>query len=208
MKHMPAIRMKFSEFVDALLVRLYELDRDALDAGFFNLDEVARQFIDAVPRGWVFDAAKVFENRGFARCLFTYGGVSAELTGEGRLYVEEGRGTTKQIQQHPDNYFITVAGNNNQVVAGAGNTASQSATAIAQRAPTFSLIDDIDNALERDASIDALQRAEAKTYVKVIRLQIEKTQPDMTVISAVLDPLSRIPSIAGKIANLAQLLNG
>jgi hypothetical protein len=37
---------------------------------------------------------------------------------------------------------------------------------------------------------------------------MEKDEPDLSVIAAVLDPLSKIPSIATRVANLANLLNG
>ena len=157
----------------------------------------------------MFDAAKVLENRSLARCLYTFGGASAELTGEGRLYVEEDRGATQEIRSHPGQYFnITITGNNNQVVSGTQNQANQAPDLRAQRAPTFELLHDIEQTLQKDPSLQGPQRLEATTYVNLIKLQIEKQQPDLAVIAAVLDPLGRIPSIASKVANLASLLNG
>jgi hypothetical protein len=205
---MPATRLKFSEFVDALLVRLYELDRAALEPGFFNLDQVAKQLAEAVPTGWVFDAAKVLENRGFANCLYTFGGVSAELTGEGRLYVEEGRGITKEIQGHPEAYFhVSVVGNGNQIATGNANQVKRSDNVAIERAPTFALLDQIESSLAADESIGSAKEIEASTYLKLIRIQLEKPQPDLSLIAAVLDPLTQIPSIAARVANLAKLLN-
>lgn len=205
---MPATRLKFGEFLDALLVRLYELDSDE-GPRFFNLDQIVGQMAAPPPRGWIFDAAKVLESRGLARCLYTFGGADAELTGEGRLYVEEDRGTTPEIRSHRENYFnISITGNNNQVVSGNQGPVRQALTIEQQRAPTFDLLREIENTLQQDQSLKGPQRLEAPTYIHLIRIQVEKEQPDLAVIAAVLDPLSKIPSIATKIANLASLLNG
>ena len=93
---MPATALRFSQFVDLLMVRLYELDLQEGDR-FFDLNAIARQIRESVPSGWVFDAAKVLQTRGLAECIFTFGGIQAQLTGEGRLYVEEGRGVTRDV---------------------------------------------------------------------------------------------------------------
>jgi hypothetical protein len=95
---------KFSQFIDLLLVRLYELDHQRGDR-FYNLNAIAESIKeDGVPQKWVFDAAKVLDSRGLATCMYSRGGAQAQITGEGRLYIEENRGTTEEIRKHPDNY--------------------------------------------------------------------------------------------------------
>lgn len=93
---MPRPTYKFSEFVDLLLFKLYEADADGGGTGFFNLDQMANDIKGDVPSEWVFDAAKVLETRALADCVFTFGGTLGKIAGEGRLYVEEGRGFTKK----------------------------------------------------------------------------------------------------------------
>jgi hypothetical protein len=199
--------MKFTEFVDRLIVRLYELDRER-PGEFWNLATVAESLKDMVPPAWRFDAGKVLDTRGFADVIFTFGGTDAKITGEGRLYVEEGRGTTKEIQSNPQNYYVTVSGNNNQVVAGTqSGPVTQTLTIEQERAPAFALIDDTIQRLASDTALPGPKRMEALTYANLIKQELGKAEPNRNVIAAVLDPLTKITSIAGSIASLIKLFN-
>ena len=200
-------RMKFTEFVDRLLVRLYELDRE--QAGeFCSLPAVAKSLRDGVPPQWIFDAGKVLETRGLADVLFFFGGTDARITGEGRLYVEEGRGTTKEITSDRQAYYVTVSGDNNQVVTGTqAGAVTQTLTIEQERAPAFKLLDDAIEKLQRDTSLPEPKRAEALSYAHMIKQELTKPEPNRNVIAVVLDPLTKISSIAGQIASLIKLFN-
>lgn len=206
---MPTTSMKFSQFVDALLVRLYELDR-ANGGGYFDLNAVARDLKEEFPPGWVFDAAKVMETRGFANCIFPYGGVRAELTGEGRLYVEEGRGSTREIENEPQRFFhLTVNGDHNQVVVGQKQSGvSQVSTVHQERAPAFAVVDQIERTIESDPALCESRRDEARTLAHLLTIQLEKEEPDRSFLAMLLDGLGRVSSVVGLVANLAKLLNG
>lgn len=205
---MPAPTFKFSEFIDMLLVRLYELDRSDGDT-FYDLHAVARQLKEDVPAGWVFDAAKVMETRAWAQCIFTFGGTHAQLTGEGRLYVEEGRGITRSVVQDQPRYFnINISGGNNQIVGGANEgQVTQTITLEEEREPVFRILAEAANTVRGDATLREENRSEALTAIELIRLQIKKPEPNRNLIVAVLDPLSKIASITSAVANLIKLLN-
>ncbi len=94
---MPRPTYKFTEFVDLLLVALYEADQS--DGGNDqNLGELAMMIKGDVPLDWVFDAAKVLDNRGLADVIFSFGATHAKISGQGRLYVEAEQGFTKEAQ--------------------------------------------------------------------------------------------------------------
>jgi hypothetical protein len=204
---MAATTYRFSEFLDLLLVRLYEADRQTPD-DFADLTALARTIKGDVPVSWVMDAGKVLETRAFADVLFTFGATYAKITGEGRLYVEEGRGTTKKIQEQPATYYVTVSGNNNQLVTGpiAGNI-SQASSLEEQRAPAFKLLKEAKERLRGDPALQGSTNVEANAYLDLVGLELKKPEPNRHIISAVLDPLSKIASIAGTIASLVKLFN-
>jgi hypothetical protein len=199
--------IKFTEFVDQLLVKLYELDAET-PGEFHNLSAIAESLKSDVPADWVFDAGKVLDSRALADVLFTFGGTDAKISGEGRLYVEEGRGTTKDIQTNPQNYYVTVSGSNNQVVAGSTTQAVTHTITIEQeRAPAFALLDQIVQKLNRDSTLPAPQKEESLTYANLIKQELAKPEPNRNLIAAVLDPLSKVASIAGAVASLVRLFN-
>jgi hypothetical protein len=198
--------MKFSEFLDRLLFKLYEFDREHSDE-FANLSELAETIKGDVPPSWIVDAGKVLDARALADVIFTFGGTDAKISGEGRLYVEEGRGTTPQIQQAPQNYYINIPGHSNQVVVGNSGQVLQRNTIEQERAPAFKLLDEIERKLSDDPNTKGANETEAKTYVGLIRQELRKAEPNKNVIAAVLDPLTKIASIAGSVASLIKLFN-
>src|SRR5580692_12546916 len=113
---MPSPSYTFSEFLDRLLLRLYELDRNAENPShFFNLSEIAGELRDRPPEKWVFDAANVLRTMGWATVEINSMAVSAMISGNGRLYVEQGRGKINDIQRNRSNiYNLSVTGDHNQ----------------------------------------------------------------------------------------------
>lgn len=205
---MPATKMQFKEFIDLLLVRLYDLDR-ADASQYFDLNAIAHEIREEIPAEWPFDAAKVLETRGLATCIYAYGGTKAQLTGEGRLYVEEERGTTRKIREAPANYFnVSISGTNNQIAAGHHHQGTtQTLTLEQEREPAFRLVDEAMKDLQNDQTVNSATREEGKTYLELLRLQLKKQEPDRSLVAAVLEPLSKISSIAGNIATLIRLFN-
>ena len=203
------MNMTFSEFVDLLLARLYEADQ-ASPGNFIELNLLNEELKEPAPLPWVRDAAKILESRGLARSISAFGGfLAAELTGEGRLFFEEGRTPLlKKYKENRDIYIVNVAGAGNQVaVGGAGSVATQSMTIEKEREPAFRLLTEIENDLERDTNLNGESLAELKADVDAVRQQLKKREPNRPALAALLDPISKIVSVAGKVANLINLIN-
>lgn len=200
--------MTFSEFVDAVLYKLYEIDRLKNDGSFVSLGDIGAMIRANVPQMWAFDAAKVLQSRGLIQAVLTSMVVSAQITGEGRLFVEENRGHTKDIKAAPDRFFITFTGDGNQLAfAQTGSTITQTAPG---RGPGLAdrLVESIEKGIEIDSNLTPDQKDDAKSYVAVVRRQLRKEEPDRNILAAVLEPLSRVVTIAGQVANLIRLING
>jgi len=202
--------LKFSVFVDLVLVKLYELDRiNRSSSKIFNLFDLRYELKEQIPQDWFFDAAKVLETRDLAQCTYTRGGVYARITGEGRLFVEEQKGNVRQIEDNRSNYFITVSGSNNQVVAGQQTGATtQTMSNDQSEGPWGQLFETIEKNIAEDASLDDVEKEQARSYVKVVRGEMRKHEPNRNIIAAVLDPLSQIVSIASQVAMLIKAFNG
>jgi len=202
--------LRFSDFVDLLLARLYELEREHGPDKFFSLHALASEFKEPIPPKWVFDAGKVMEARGLASCLFMVGGhVASELTGEGRMHVEERRreksGIIAAFAETPGN-FVVVSGDRNQVVVGSPGARSSS-TIEEERRPAFELIDRIEGDLDEDETLGEQEKKDFLSDVATIRRQLEKREPNRVVLASLLEPLSHVGSIASSVANLITLIN-
>lgn len=202
--------LKFGQFLDLLMARLVERQTEAPAGTLIDLNQVARDLKVEVPDQWVFDAGKVLESRGWAQVLFTFGGgCHARLTGEGRLYVEEERGTgiIHEYHQAPDR-FVSVSGTNNQVIIGSTiGTVSQTVTIEQERAPSFRLLDQIKDVLRRDPILDDSERQDLLSDVQMVEQQLKRREPNRAVLAALLEPLSRVASIGGFVADLIRLFN-
>lgn len=205
----PSRRLTFSEFIDLLLTRLYELEQAEGGGVFYDLNEIADELKAEVPSQWVYDAGRVLETQGLARCLFAMGGYSAGMiTGEGRLFVEQQRGSgiIREYRSAPEN-FVVVSGSGNQVTVGTRGNVHQSVSVETERRPAFDLLDEIQRLIESDVSLSDTEKSDLLADVDVVRGQLKKREPNLPAVAAILDPLSRITSLAGSIANLINLLN-
>jgi len=205
---MSASAHKFSEFVDLILVRLYELDQVDSDS-FVDLSNVQKEIKGLVPSSWILDVAKVLQARSLADCMINSSGVFAHISGEGRLYVENRGGKTGEIEDNRPNYYINVSGSNNQVVAAqtAGST-TQTITHEQGKGPWGQLVNSIEEKVKNDASLAPDDKEQALSYVNVVRGELRKREPNRTIVAAVLEPLSQIISVAGQVANLIKAFNG
>jgi hypothetical protein len=203
-------RLKFTHFVELILARLYEREQSGDSGSFAELNEIARDLKVPIPEDWVFDAGKVLEARGLAEVhYFMGGGCIARLTGEGRMYVEEERGTGV-IKEYHDNpgQFVVVVGERNQVaVAGAGSSTTQTVGVPEERRPAFELLNRIKQAIDRENSLSEREKGELRGDVEAVESQLRKREPNRAAIAALLEPMSQIASIAATVASLIKLLN-
>jgi len=195
---MPYTKLKFSEFIDLLLARLYDLESQGETGRFFDLSAIASELSVDVPQQWVFDAAKVLESRGLAQVLFAMGGRSqATLTGEGRIFVEEeaGSGIIRHYHSHPADFLRP-------------ESERRPATKRSdEREPSITLLREIRNRLAHDAALSEEERRELSGDIDAIEHQLRKRQPNRAALAALLEPVSQVPSLAGYVATLIRLLN-
>jgi hypothetical protein len=179
-------KLNFSEFVDLILATLYGLEKEHGDH-FFDVVEINRRLKEPAAQHWVFDAGKILESRGLARCIFELGGVCrAQLTGEGRLFVEERAkqdGIIKEYRQEPQN-FVIVSGSGNQVVVGAAGNAHQEMTIEKERQPAFTLVEEIQSRLEKDRSISRPDLKDLLDDPETIRRQLKKREANRPALAA------------------------
>lgn len=203
-----ATPIKFSEFLDLLLASLHQLEAHEGAGKYFDLNKLAQMFTEKPPAQWVFDAAKVLESRKLCRCVFTFGAIYAQLTGEGRLYVEEegGSGIIQKFHQQPTQYLLV--GNQNQIVVGApGGTVQTMMDIEQQRRPVFALLDEIEERLGQEASLTEEEKQDLLSDLQALRNQLKKREPNRNVLAALLEPFSQVASISGLVANLIQMIN-
>lgn len=203
--------LSFSQFIDLLLARLYELEQSQGVAGdYVDLNAIARQLTKPVPAQWTFDAGKVLESRGLANCIFALGGVClAQLTGEGRLFVEENRGTgiIPQYKEAPQNFYVTIEGNQNQVAVGHGQQISQEINSEKAREPAFEVLREIITKIKQDQTLGDAERKDYVTDLEMVAQQLRKREPNRSALAALLAPFGQISSVAGLVGNLVRLIN-
>jgi len=205
---MPSSTYKFSEFADLILVRLYDLDRENSDS-FIDLCEVVHDLKGEVPESWTVDAARILQSRRLAQCLINSRGVFAQITGEGRVFVEKGEGFVGEVVRNRSNYYsIHVAGDGNQVVTGQQSGGiTQKIVIHAGKGTWDHLLNSIEQKIHDDGTLGQDEKERAIGYVKVVRGELKKEEPNRTILAAILDPLSQIVSVAGQVASLIRAFN-
>ena len=196
-----AATLTFSRFIDLLLALLYDLEQEHGTEKFFDLSSMAAALKEKVPPRWVFDAGKVLESRGLATCIFALGGrVDAELTGEGRMLVEQkreqGAGIVAEYLERPADYVV---------VGSPGAAAAR--TIREERQPAFDLLDRMEQEIDADSTLGPQEKQDLRTDVDTLRKQLGKREPNRVVLASLLEPLSRVASIASSVANLITLIN-
>lgn len=197
-------KLQFSEFIDLLLARLYELER-LHGGGFVDLNAANHQLKQPAPTQWVFDAGKVLETRDFARCIFAFGGrCLAELTGNGRLFVEQQQkrpGIIRVYFKNPKKFRVSNG------TSREGGLPSDAGNIQEERAPALRLVEQIQNQLQADRALPDPERESRLEDVEMIRRQLLKKDPNRPALAALLEPLSKVPSVAGLVAHLVEMLN-
>src|SRR3954462_8063428 len=102
-----------------MLARIAEADR-AQPGSYPDMVTLAEEIRQDIPIEWIFDARDALEGRGLVSPMKVIGRTApAKLTGEGRLFVEQGgdTGVIDDYRQHPNN-FVVVSGTGHQVAVG------------------------------------------------------------------------------------------
>lgn len=196
---------KFIEYIDLLLRLIYEYD--SKDPGqYFDLNEISKQLGESnIYR--VLEASDVLSSRGLIKAQKYLGGQCiAALTGEGKLYVEEGgkSGIIQQYDAHPENYNISISGNNVSLNIGSGNTAQVfSSNGMSN---VVDILDQIDSKIGSDKTLTEDNINDLKLDVNSLKSQLRKKEPNMNIVASIIQSLSNVASIADLIGKLMSLL--
>lgn len=199
--------LTFTQFVELILARLYEADRQQ-PGHYVDLFMLAEELRQDVPDDWVREARDALQNRDLIHSFKVSGRIAeAKLTGEGRLYVEQGgdTGIIDEYKQHPTN-FVIVTGSRAQVAVGTGGNVTQ--TSVQGKVPdeAWELLDLIENEVRDADGLSHQERQDALTDVKTARAQLERPEPNKQAAIAILDPLAKVSSIGSFVAKLGELL--
>jgi len=203
---MPQEKLTFSQFVTLLLTRIYEYEIDNGPGDYIQLGLLAKDFKQNIPPQWIFDAGKVLESRGLAKCLFALGGiVMASLTGEGRMFIEEAmnkdENVAKEYKNNPGT-FINVTGGNVNIATGNNNI--QSINIETERKELFTILNDIKEYINR---IEDEKKSDYLSDLDSIESQLKKKEPNKSIIADLLEPFGKFIDIAGKVAQFISLIN-
>ncbi|MBM4035123.1 MAG: hypothetical protein FJ291_25550 [Planctomycetes bacterium] len=206
-----ARKLRFSEFVDLLLARLYDLEQEQRDR-YFDFNAINRELTEPVPQQWIFDAGRVLESRGMANCVFAFGGVCrGRLTGEGRLFVEERQnadaGIIREYYASPQDFVLVPGRSDHQAVVGGERVGAPSTTIEQQRAPAFEMLRQIEDLLKQGGTLSEERRKDLLQDIEAVRGQLRKVEPNRAALAAILESMSQVDAIGGFVANLIQVLN-
>jgi len=201
-------QLSFTEFVELMLARIVEADRQEPGA-YVDMIPLADELRQDIPIDWVFDAREALELRGLVDPMKVIGRIApAKLTGEGRLYVEQGgdTGVIDEYRQHPSN-FVIVSGTGHQVAVGVQGDVSQSSGDAGVPEEVWELLDAIEEKLRADTSLDQRAREDALSDVTMARAQLERPEPNKRAALALIDPLAKVAAIGEFVARLGGLLS-
>lgn len=199
--------LRFTEFVELMLARLAEADRER-PGEFVDLVLLAEELRQDFPLKWIFDARDALEDRGLVQSVKVFGRTApAMLTAQGRLHIERGNDSDiiSEYKEHRSN-FVIVSGSGHQVAIGVEGDVRQTAVHVGVPREAFDLLDRIEQEIAADQMLDRDERESAIEDVRSAREQLQRKEPNKRAALALLDPLSKIAAIGGFVAKIVSLL--
>ena len=197
----------FTEFIDFVLVRLYELGTDE-GGRLHDVQSIAAELQGPVPADWAWEATKTLGDRNLViPALAGANAASATITGEGRLYVEGRTHETEVIEKYrerPTN-FVVFLGNATQVAVGTEGNVTQ-LMASENQAEIFRLLGEIARRLREDDDLPEDERTEYLADIDETRRQISKREPNLSAAAALLRPLANVAAVSDLALHVLHLL--
>lgn len=204
--------MTNTQLTELLLVRLYDMAEAEGHGRWHSLNETAAEF-GVTDKEKVHNIADALERRGLIQASFSHGpAVSACITGEGTLFVEQGgtTGVIKSYREHPHTFNVAIdqsthfhapiAGSNVAVHSGNANQN------LAQPPEIIAILADIEASIREILGISEERREEALSDVAVLRSELTRKQPRRPIVEAVLATLGDLSSISSLLMQLQPLL--
>ncbi|MGD0230788.1 MAG: hypothetical protein ABSC19_10575 [Syntrophorhabdales bacterium] len=208
--------MTTEELAELFLVRLYDLAEAAPHPNFlFTVSDFAAM-MGVTDRQELQRAIDLLGDRGFiiAASLDMWGGISAGITMEGSVFVENGgeTGIIASYRENPQAYVRldlpepapepSVPPEPPQ--AGAGDKEARPVFAVSRAIEA--IIADIEDILGRDASLDGETRKDALADLATLKIQMARNVKKRDVIEAVLADLCDVPSITPLVTGLRSIV--
>jgi hypothetical protein len=199
-------QLTFTEFITLILTMLYDEELKGNYEEFIFLNELAKRIKLPFPKQWIFDAGKVLESRGYANCIFIEGGaVMATLTGEGRIFVEnaikEQNNIAREYKNNPSTY-INISGGNVNITT--GNKNIQTINIEEGKKELLQILEEIKEYIDK-SNID--NKEDLQNDLESIKFQLNKKEPNKSIIADLLEPFGKIIGIAGKVATFIRMIN-
>ena len=201
-------RLNFTEFVDFILARLYELDQAGTGTSFQDVDAIAAELREPVPDDWASQAVDVLAEQGLVDEANTMGAAAAVINGRGRLYVEGREHQTEVIEeyrQQPSN-FVYVTGTGHQVAVGVGGNVTQVKVSTDVRDSALRLLETMREKLDEEPTLGPSAKEDVLRDVAAIEGQFKKNTLNKDAVIALLNPLANIAGIADLAVSLGQVV--
>jgi hypothetical protein len=191
------------ELAELFLAHLYDLAEGAPHPNFlFSANDFAPRF-GVTDMGELQKALEYLGDRGFIilASLDPLGGISAGITIEGSVFVENGgeTGIIERYRKDPQ-AFVSMASEPLPVTpfpeaAFEPKSPERENTFYAGRAIN-AIIADIEEMLERDPQVEADTRQDVLSDLATLKIQMERNVKNKAVIGAMLESLAAVPSVA------------
>ncbi len=200
--------MTTEELAELFLAHLYELAEEAPHPNFlFSVNDFAPK-LGLTDREELQKAINYLGDRGLiiVASFDMFGGISAGITIEGSIFVEEG-GETGMIEKHrkiPPSFVRTPS---ESPPTAMDRERSEAVNEEKQRPffPRFSveaMLKDIEDVLERDGTLAAQAKKDLLSDLATLKIQLERDVKNKQVIDLILDNLSSVPSLAPLVTGL------
>src|SRR4030042_575649 len=202
------IEMTTEVLAELFLAHLNELADESPHPNFlFSVNDFAPK-LGITDREELQKAINYLGDRGFIilASFDMFGGISAGITLEGRIFVEKGgeTGLIKQYQKVPQT-FMTPPPEPSPPVIDRERTETvneeKQRSFFAQHA-VEAILEDIEDILERDDTVAAEAKKDLLSDLTTLKIQMERSVKNRQILNVVLGNLSRIPSITPLITGL------
>lgn len=202
--------MTIEEVAELFLARLYDLAEAAPHPNFlFTVNDFA-PMLGVTDREKLQEAINILGDRGLiiSATLDMLGGISAAITMEGSVFVEEGgkTGIIGRYRKDPGAFLASLPPR--EPPAAPLPEKEAVADAFAPSRAVLAILSDMADILEKDPSVGGDERKDAIADLAALRIQLGRTVKKSHVIDALLDDLCRIPSIAPLAAGLRSIVAG
>ena len=190
--------LKYKELLDYIVGILYELKLKQKQTGFFNIKPILASLKYPASVSDEQEIAKYLEAKGYVKGLYHLGGVSIEITPRGIIYIEE---ENLEILQKLDGYISDIEA---KAISEEELSNPSPEQIVKVRKHIFELLD---KTLEKVKIDFGPKGYDLEKDLSILKIELEKRNPDTEIIGSKLNTLSSIDSIRSFYKELVGTLN-